>query len=93
MENIKPQRRYPDKRNAHPRRNNGGGNGGNGDNRGGGGGQRHQERAKMMHFKYLDKAKDALSSGDRITAEYYYQYADHYSRLMYATPAEQSELM
>lgn len=88
MENIKPQRRYSDKRNSHSRRNNGGGGH---ENRGGN--QRHQERAKMMHFKYLDKAKDALSSGDRITAEYYYQYADHYSRLMYSNPSEQNDLV
>lgn len=75
------QRRYQDKRHSNSKR--GSGNGGNG----GGGGQR-QERAKMMHFKYIDKAKDALASGDRITAEYYFQYADHYSRLMYANPNE-----
>ena len=27
-------------------------------------------------------AKEASSSGDRIQAEYYYQFADHYSRNM-----------
>ena len=27
-------------------------------------------------------AKEASSSGDRIQAEYYYQFADHYSRMM-----------
>ena len=27
-------------------------------------------------------AKNALSSGDNIQAEYYFQYADHYSRIM-----------
>ena len=32
--------------------------------------------------KYLVLAKEALSSGDRIQAEYYFQYADHYSRIM-----------
>lgn len=88
MENIKPQRRYSDKRNSHSRRNNGGG--GAHENRGGGN-QRQHERAKMMHFKYLDKAKDALSSGDRVTAEYYYQYADHYSRLMHPNASEQND--
>jgi hypothetical protein len=82
------QRRYPDKRHSHPRRNNGGG--GNGGGGGGSNGQR-QDRAKMMHFKYMDKARDALSSGDRITAEYYFQYADHYSRLMYGNPNESGE--
>ena len=32
--------------------------------------------------KYLGLAKEALSSGDRIQAEYYFQHADHYSRIM-----------
>jgi glutamine amidotransferase-like uncharacterized protein len=32
--------------------------------------------------KYLTLAKDHLSSGDRVMAEYHYQYADHYVRLM-----------
>ena len=32
--------------------------------------------------KYLVLAKNALSSGDNIQAEYYFQYADHYSRIM-----------
>jgi hypothetical protein len=82
------QKRYQDKRHSHSKRSHS--NGGNGGN-GGGNGQR-QERAKVMHFKYLDKAKDALASGDRITAEYYFQYADHYSRLMYAAPGELADI-
>ena len=32
--------------------------------------------------KYLLLAKNALSSGDRIQAEYYYQHADHFSRII-----------
>ena len=32
--------------------------------------------------KYLILAREALSSGDRIQAEYYFQHADHYSRIM-----------
>ena len=32
--------------------------------------------------KYLIMAKNALSSGDRIQAEYYFQFADHYSRTL-----------
>lgn len=31
--------------------------------------------------KYLTLARDAASSGDPISAENYYQYADHYYRL------------
>ena len=36
----------------------------------------------QLHEKYSKLAKEATSSGDRIQAEYYYQFADHYSRLM-----------
>lgn len=34
--------------------------------------------------KYLTLARDAASSGDPISAENYYQYADHYYRLALA---------
>ena len=37
----------------------------------------------MQQFqKYTKLAKEAFSTGDRIQTEYYYQFADHYSRLM-----------
>ena len=36
----------------------------------------------QMLSKYLILAKNALTAGDRIQAEYYFQFADHYSRLM-----------
>ena len=36
----------------------------------------------MMYEKYIKMAKEATSSGDRVQAEYYHQYADHYSRVM-----------
>ena len=32
--------------------------------------------------KYIKLAKESFSVGDRIQAEYYNQFADHYSRLM-----------
>ena len=35
--------------------------------------------------KYLTLARDAASSGDPISAENYYQYADHYYRLACAS--------
>lgn len=35
--------------------------------------------------KYLSLARDAASLGDRVSAENYYQYADHYHRLVSAT--------
>jgi len=36
----------------------------------------------QQYQKYLKLAKEASSSGDRIQSEYYYQFADHYSRLI-----------
>ena len=36
----------------------------------------------QLYEKYHRLAKEASSTGDRIQAEYYYQFADHYSRLM-----------
>ncbi len=35
--------------------------------------------------KYLTLARDATSLGDRVSAENYYQYADHYFRLVAAS--------
>ena len=32
--------------------------------------------------KYLNLAKSAVSTGDNIQAEYYYQHADHFSRIV-----------
>ena len=46
----------------------------------------HKNRNKgnitQQYNKYLKLAKDTFSSGDRIQAEYYYQFTDHYYRLM-----------
>ena len=36
----------------------------------------------QLHEKYIKLAKESFSVGDRIQAEYYNQFADHYSRLM-----------
>ena len=36
----------------------------------------------QQYNKYFKLAKEAHSSGDRIQAEYYYQFTDHYYRLM-----------
>ncbi len=40
--------------------------------------------AQQVHEKYLSLARDALSAGDRITAEGYFQFADHYFRIVSA---------
>ena len=36
----------------------------------------------QLYEKYYKLAKETSSSGDRIQAEYYYQFADHYYRLI-----------
>ena len=36
----------------------------------------------QQYTKYLKMAKEHSSSGDRIQSEYYYQFTDHYYRLM-----------
>lgn len=33
--------------------------------------------------KYIHLAKDAVSSGDEVSAENYYQHAEHYYRIMH----------
>ena len=43
---------------------------------------RNKGNITQQYQKYLKFAKEAFSSGDRVKSEYYYQFADHYSRLM-----------
>ena len=43
---------------------------------------RNKDNITQQYNKYLKLAKDTFSSGDRIQAEYYYQFTDHYYRLM-----------
>ena len=43
---------------------------------------RNKGNITQQYQKYLKFAKEAFSSGDRVNSEYYYQFADHYSRLM-----------
>ena len=43
---------------------------------------RNKGNITQQYNKYLKLAKDTFSSGDRIQAEYYYQFTDHYYRLM-----------
>lgn len=56
--------------------------------RSGGGGGDYQSLAKQKKHaltqkeKYLNMARDALSNGDRVEAEYYYQHVEHYSRVV-----------
>lgn len=56
----------------------------NGQNRGGqnAGGRINISQVTNQRDKYLNMARDAQHSGDRVVTEYYLQYADHYQRLI-----------
>ena len=43
---------------------------------------RNKGNVTQQYQKYIKLAKEASASGDRIQSEYYYQFADHYSRSM-----------
>lgn len=43
---------------------------------------RNKGNVTQQYNKYLKQAKEAFSSGDRVQSEYYYQFTDHYYRLM-----------
>ena len=43
---------------------------------------RNKGNLTQQYNKYLKLAKEASSSGDRVQSEYYYQFTDHYYRLM-----------
>jgi len=43
---------------------------------------RNKGNVTQQYNKYLKLAKDTFSSGDRIQSEYYFQFTDHYYRLM-----------
>jgi hypothetical protein len=57
-----------------------------GRNSGSGPGNRSENKVrgnpKQLLEKYKTQARDALQSGDRVTAEYYLQFADHYQRVL-----------
>lgn len=60
-------------------------NGGRHNNRGRGGNNNNRGPRKnypQLREKYMNQARDALSSGDRVMAEYYFQHADHCFRMM-----------
>lgn len=46
--------------------------------------QKVRGNAQQCVDKYLTLARDAATSGDPISAENYYQYADHYFRIVLA---------
>jgi len=79
------------------------GGGGGGGNNGGGGfnpnrtydsnGPEVKIRGSASHVyeKYLQLARDANSTGDRVMAENYLQHAEHYYRIMAAAAAQQAQ--
>ena len=70
---------------------------GRGNNRSQGGGQlnridsRARGNAPQLLEKYKKLAHDASMNGDRVQAEYYLQFADHYFRVMADTRTRQDE--
>ena len=50
---------------------------------------RGRGNAQQLMDKYLALARDAASQGDRVSAENYYQHADHYYRVVYARNEQQ----
>ena len=42
----------------------------------------HRGNHQQMFDKYMNLARDSLTAGDRVAAEFYYQHADHFLRLM-----------
>ncbi len=75
-------------RNNQNRRRRGGNNGprpqqmGGGNNYGNRLDNRQRGNASQLLEKYRSLARDAQQAGDRVTAEYYLQYADHYYRVL-----------
>ena len=68
----------------------------NGGNRGGGdNGNRIDNRARgnaaQLLEKYKNMARDAQMAGDRVNAEYYLQFADHYFRVLADNRSRQEE--
>ena len=85
--------RQAGRRNRGRNNNNGRPNGGN---RGGGDrGNRIDNRARgnaaQLLEKYRNMARDAQMTGDRVNAEYYLQFADHYFRVLADNRARQEE--
>jgi hypothetical protein len=47
--------------------------------------------AQQLFERYLQLGRDATSSGDRVMAESYFQYAEHYFRILGAMQAAQQQ--
>lgn len=53
--------------------------------------QRVRGTAQQLFEKYQQMGRDAATSGDRVTAESYFQYAEHYFRIIAAINQAQSQ--
>ena len=51
---------------------------------------RNNQNAPKLIEKYVDLAREALSNGDKILSENYFQHADHFMRIL--SEQEQSKL-
>ena len=100
MNQAKPMRRRPQRgsNNTRDNRGNQGGNrgrprrGGPGGNRGhSDNGGRSRKQLLTLKEKYVNLARDALSAGDRVQAELYYQHVEHYSRVVGTMIAQENE--
>lgn len=93
INNRQPGRRNRGRNNNGSNNNNGRPTGGN---RGGGdSGNRIDNRARgnaaQLLEKYKNMARDAQMAGDRVNAEYYLQFADHYFRVLADNRTRQEE--
>lgn len=90
INNRQAGRRNRGRNNNNNGRPNGGGNRGGGDS-----GNRIDNRARgnatQLLEKYKNMARDAQMAGDRVNAEYYLQFADHYFRVLADNRARQEE--
>ena len=43
---------------------------------------RNNQNASKLHEKYSNLAREALSSGDKIMSENFFQHADHFKRII-----------
>ncbi|UTW59499.1 DUF4167 domain-containing protein [Kordiimonas sp. SCSIO 12603] len=69
----------------------GGGRSNNSSNQGNRSDNRPRGNPKQLLEKYKTQARDALQSGDRIEAEKWFQYADHYQRVLNDMQANRAE--
>ena len=52
-----------------------------------------QKGAEKLVEKYTGLAKEALTSGDRVLSESYFQYADHYMRIVEEKALNQNKVI